>query len=136
MRYWKLMGQYDAETTTYSEFGVFGMSSPYSPVENARLKGLRAVVNRSAATSLINHVGIKLTCATFTPNSLEVGGQGSGLQTAPALQSGATSQTDWEVDQPVQAGVPITLEGRNISGADTPVTVSVLLYGLFDNGQS
>jgi len=133
MKYWKLLGQYDAETTTYSEFAVSGMASPYSPVENARLVGLRAIINRSAATSLINHVGFKLTCATFTPNSIEVGGQGSGLQTAPAFQSGDDSKLDWEVDQPVQAGVPITLEGRNIT-ADTPITVSALLYGCFDNG--
>lgn len=133
MRYWKLLGQYDAETTTYSEFAVSGMASPYSPVENAVLVGLRAVVNRSAASSLINHVQFKLTCATFKPNSIECGGQGSGLQTAPALQSGSTAQSDWECNQPVQAGVPITLEGRNVT-ADTPVTVSVVLYGLFDNG--
>ena len=133
MRYWKLLGQYDAETTTYSELAVSGMASPYSPVENAKLKGLRAVINRSAATSLINHIQFKLTCATFKPNSIEVGGQGAGLQTAPAGVGGITTQSDWEVDQPVQAGVPITIEARNVT-ADTPVTVSALLYGLFDNG--
>jgi len=135
MRYWKLLGQYDSETTAYTELAVSGMASPYSPVESARLKGLRAIINRSAATSLINHVGFKLTCATFTPNSIEVGAQGSGLQTAPAGVGGVSAQHDWEVDQPVQAGVPITLEARNIT-ADTPVTVSALLYGLFDNGKS
>lgn len=135
MRYWKLLAGYDAETTTYSECALSGFASPYSPVENARLKGLRMVINRSAASSLINHVQAKLTCATFKPNSIECGGQGSGLQTAPALQSGATAVLDWEVDQPVQAGVPITIEMRNRT-ADTPVTVETLIYGLFDNGQS
>ena len=135
MRYWKLLGQYDGETTAYTELAVSGMASPYSPVESARLKGLRAIVNRSAAASLINHVGFKLTCATFTPNSIEVGVQGSGLQTAPVGVGGVSATNDWDVDQPVQAGVPITIEARNIT-ADTPVTVSALLYGLFDNGKS
>jgi hypothetical protein len=135
MKYWKCLGQYDSEATSFTELAVSGMASPYSPVESARLKGLRAVINRSAASSLINHVQFKLTCATFTPNSIEVGGQGSGLQTAPASVAGNTAQSDWEVDQPVQAGVPITIEARNVT-ADTPVTVSALLYGLFDNGKS
>mgnify|MGYP001486695164 CR=1 FL=1 len=131
MRYWRLLGEYDAETTTFSAFAGGGGASPYAPVEGARLKGLRVIPNRSAATSLINHVEFRLTSSSFKPNAIEVGGQGSGLQTAPALQA---EKIDWEVDQPVTPGVPITLEGRNIT-ADTPVTVSVLLYGLFDNGQ-
>lgn len=130
--YWKALGQYDAETTTYSECAVSGFTSPYSPVENARLKGLRMIINRSSAASLINHVQAKLTCSTFKPNSIECGGQGSGLQTAPALQSGSTAILDWTVDQEVQAGVPITIEMRNVT-ADTPVTVSVMIYGLFES---
>lgn len=125
---WRCLGQYDAEATTYSEFAVSGFASPYTPNFNGRLIGLRAMMNRSSAASLINHVEFKLTCTTFTPNSLEIGVQGSGLQTAPALQP---APIDWHVDQSVQAGVPITLEGRNVT-ADTPVTVSCLLYGLFD----
>jgi hypothetical protein len=127
------MCQYDGEATTYAEAAVSGMASPFAPVESARLKGLRMIINRSSAASLINHVQAKLTSASFRPNSIEVGGQGSGLQTAPALQSGDSAKMDWEVDQAVIAGTPITCEFRNIT-ADTPVTVSVLLYGLFDNG--
>lgn len=130
-RYWRMLGQYDAETTTYGSFAGTP-ASPYTPDEDSRLLALRTVVNRSAATSLINHVQIRLTCNTFKPNSIEIGAQGSGLQTAPALQSGETATTDWQVDQMVKAGVPITLEGRNVT-ADTPVTVSVLVYGLFQS---
>lgn len=129
--YWKLLGEYDAETTTFSAFAGGGGASPYTPRKSGTLKGLRVVVNRSAASSLINHVEFRLTCDTFDPNSVECGGQGSGLQTAPALQSGMTAITDWVINQPVNAGVPITLEGRNIT-ADTPVTVSALLYGYFE----
>lgn len=131
-KYWRALGQFDGEATTYAALAASGFTSPYTPDETAKLTGLRAVVNRSAATSLINHVQFKLTCTTFKPNSIECGGQGSGLQTAPALQSGGTAQTDWDVDQPVQAGVPITIEARNVT-ADTPVTVSVMLYGRFES---
>lgn len=127
MGYWRLLGQYDAETTTYSACAGTP-ASPYTPDKSGRLKALRTIVNRSAAASLINHVQFKLTCTTFIPNSIECGAQGSGLQTAPALQSEAL---DWAINQPVQAGVPITIEGRNVT-ADTPVTVSVLLYGYFE----
>ena len=125
--YWRLLGQYDAETTSYSACAAVP-ASPYTPDKSGRLKALRAIVNRSAAASLINHVQFKLTCTTFNPNSIECGAQGSGLQTVPALQP---ESLDWAVDQQVQAGVPVTIEGRNVT-ADTPVTVSVLLYGLFE----
>src|SRR3972149_6602739 len=128
MKTWRLLGQYDAESTTHSALAVSGMASPYTPDFNGRMIGLRTIVNRSAATSLINHVEFRLTCTTFRPNVIEVGGQGSGLQTAPAMQA---VHEDWEVDQPVQAGVPITIEGRNVT-ADTPVTVSALIYALFE----
>jgi hypothetical protein len=124
---WRLLGEYDAESTTYTALAGPKGSSPYNPDFSGKLIGLRVVMNRSAATSLINHVQFKLSCTTFTPNSIECGVQGSGLQTAPALQPSAM---DWQVDQPVQSGVPITIEARN-NTVDTPVTVSVMLYGLF-----
>lgn len=130
-KYWKLLAEYDEEGVTFTPClgTVSGAKSPYSPVENAKLKGLRAFVNRDGATTLINAVQFKLDCATFSPNSLECGVQGSGLQTVPAMQS---KSTDWEFDQPVKAGVPIIIEARNITG-DTPVGVGALLYGFFDN---
>lgn len=128
MKTWRLLGQYDAESTTFTAFAVTGMASPYTPDFSGRLVGLRAIINRSAATSLTNHVEFRLTCTTFNPNEINVGVQGSGLQTAPAIQA---EHLDWQIDQKVQAGVPITLEGRNIT-ADTPVTVSALLYAMFE----
>lgn len=127
-RYWRLLGEYDAETTTYSAFAGGAGSSPYTPDSDAILVALRVEIGRDAATSLINSLQFKLTCRTFTPNSIEVGGTGSGLQTAPAIQP---SPIDWPVMQAVKAGVPITLEGRNIT-ADTPVTVCALVWGLFE----
>lgn len=128
---WVLMGEYTAETTSFSECTGGAVVSPFSPSVSGMLKALRVVANRSAATSLINHILFRLTCAEWTPNKIEVGGQGSGLQTAPALMSGDTSKMDWEVEQPVKAGVPITVEAKNVT-ADTPVTVSALIYGLIE----
>lgn len=125
---WRCLGQYDAETTTFSALAVTGFTSPYTPDFNGRLVGLRTVVNRSAASSLVNHVEYRLTCSKWNPNTIEVGAQGNGLQTAPAPQA---ESLDWQVDQPVIAGVPITIEARNVT-ADTPVTVSSLIYGLFE----
>lgn len=129
--YWKLLGEYDSETTVYTECAGGAQTSPFSPVTSGRLRALRCVINRSAASSLINHIQWKISCATFTPNAIECGGQGSGLQTAPALQSGSASQMDWQVDQPIVVGNNITVEARNVT-ADTPVTVSALLYGYFE----
>ena len=127
MRTWRLLAQYDAETTSYTA-AVGVPASPFTPDFNGVLVGLRAIVNRSAATSLINHIQYRLTCSNWRPNTLEVGAQGAGIQTAGVAETGPM---DWNVQQPVIAGVPIAIEARNVT-ADTPVTVSSLLYGCFD----
>lgn len=126
-KYWKLLGEYDAETTTYSELAGGAGSSPYTPVENATLVGLRVIVSADAATTLTEAVQFKLTSSTFKPNSIECGGQGVGIATAPRL---GVPFIDWVVEQKVTAGVPITIEARNIT-ADTPVTNNVLIFGCF-----
>lgn len=125
--YWRLIGEYTDETKTFSALTGGAVTSPYTPDEDARLVGLRVVINRSAATSIINAVQFRLSCTTFKPNAIEVGGMGGGLQTAPAMQA---ETLDWSIMQPVKAGVPITIEARNIT-ADTPITVSVLLWAKF-----
>ena len=128
-RYWKLMGQYNAETTAYSALaGTFG-ASPYTPTSDGRLLALRTIVSHEDATTLTEGVQFKLTCDKFTPNSIECQAIGNGLHTAPAF---STPQTDWLVDQPVEAGVPITIEARNIT-AETPVGIEVNLWGLFES---
>lgn len=127
-RWWELLAEYDSETTAYTEAAGVAVS-PFSPKTNAQLIALRVEIGRDAATSLINSIQFRLTSATFNPlNAIEAGGVGSGLSTAPAFQP---NPTDWPVDQPVQAGVPIKIEGRNTT-ADTPVTVSAFLWGLFE----
>lgn len=132
MRVWRLLAEYDAETTTYSEAAGSAQTSPYTPDFSGRLVALRTLVGGGAATSLVQHIQFRLTCTTFRPNVIHCGAQGAGLQTAPAVSMGPV--IDWPVDQPVQSGVPITIEGRNEAGAETPVTVEAFLYGLFEVG--
>ena len=130
MRTWRLLAEYDAETTTFSAAAGSAQASPYTPDFSGRLVALRTIIGGGAATSLVQHIIFRLTCTLFRPNVVHVGAQGSGLQTAPAVKTGEI--LDWPVDQPVQAGVPITVEAMNEAGAETPVTVEAFLYGLFE----
>jgi hypothetical protein len=127
MRIWRLLALYDAETTTYSA-AAGTVASPFTPDFNGRLVGLRTIPSGAAATSLTRHIQFRLTCANFRPNTIEVGAQGSGLETAPLNPREAI---DWSVDQPVVAGVPIAIEGRNLTAA-TPITVETFVYGCFE----
>jgi len=131
MLHWQVMGEYNAETTTFTAFAGGGGSSPYTPPVPGRLKGVRLLANRAAATSLINGVVVKMSCALFSPNAIEFAIVGGGLQTAPIA---AIAQVDYQVDQPVAPGNPIKMEGKNISETDTPVTVSIIVMGLFESG--
>lgn len=133
MKAWRLVGHYNATSTTYSACAGALQTSPYTPDFSGRLIALRGLVAGGAATSLVNHVQFRLTSTTFTPNTIHAAAQGSGLQTAPAVKFGEV--LDWPCDQPVAAGVPITVEGRNEAGAETPVTDEVVLYGLFEVGR-
>lgn len=129
-RTWRLLGHYDAETTTFSECAGGLQTSPWAPDFNGRLVALRTIIFGGAATSLVQHILFRLTCNSFNPNTIEVGGQGSGLQTAPAVKTGEV--IDWAVDQKIMSGVKVTIEGRNDAGAETPVTVNAGIYGLFE----
>ena len=87
------------------------------------------IPNADAATTLMEHVVLELTCAKWTPNTIEIGAQGMGLLTVPTQGRGPI--IDWPINQPVAAGVPIKMRGKNVT-ADTPVGVSVLVYGIFE----
>jgi hypothetical protein len=123
----RLMGEYNSETKTYSACAGT-VTSPYTPDVDANLVGVRLINSRDAATTLTNHVQVKMTCTTFRPNVIEFGADGGGIQTAPVQ---AVAPFDWACLQPVKAGVPITIEARNLT-ADTPVGVLVEIYGYFE----
>ncbi len=127
MKIWRILGHYNAETQAYSALaGTFG-SSPFVADFNGRLIGVRLLEGQEAATSLTCGVAIRMTCAKFTPNLLEFALNGSGLKTAPGSEQ---KVLDYQVDQPVQAGVGIALEGKN--DVATAVTVSVIVMGCFE----
>jgi hypothetical protein len=126
-KYWRLIGHYDAETNTYSGCVGAMQASPYTPDKSGRLIGLRAMVGRTSAATLTDAIQFRLTCTTFNPNTIHAMAIGTGLQTAPAFPAPVI---DFQVDQPVQAGVPITVEGRCANGSG--VTNDVFLFGLFE----
>lgn len=126
--YYRLMAEIQEETTAYAAAAGVLQTSPYTPPESAKLTGLRVIPCRTAASSLLDGMQIKITCTTFKPNSIEVCVAGSGLQTAPAFPAPAI---DYPVMQDVVAGVPITVESRNVNGS--AVTNEVLLMGRFES---
>ena len=130
-KYWKLLGEYDAESTSYAAVlgTVSGAKSPYTPIEDGRLIGLRTQISMVAVTSVVTHVQFKLTSSTFKTNSIEAYAQGPGLMTAPAQ---TPPFIDFVVNQPVKAGVPVTVEART-AGAYASVTVEAYLWGLFES---
>ncbi len=127
-KYWRLMGHYNGEAQTYEALAGAFQASPYVPDEDARLRGLRVIPGGEAATSLVEQFQIRITCTTFKPNTIHVGGSGGGIRTAPAFQP---QPFDFEIDQPVKSGVPITLEGRH--AVATAVTTNIQVYGLFES---
>ena len=124
---WRLMGEYNAETKTFTALAGTAQTSPYSTDFNGRLVAVRLIPGGDAASTLMEHVQIKMTCTLFVPNEIHFGISGGGLRTAPAFQPNVV---DYQVNQKVRADIPINIEGRNIT-ADTPVGVVLLVYGLF-----
>lgn len=128
-KFWRMIGHYNGESTTYEALAGTFAASPYVPDCDGRLKGLRLMLGGEAATSLVEGVQVRLTCTTFNPNTIHLAAMGNGLRTVPTSgQQG--SPVDFEVDQPVKSGVPITLEGRH--NVATAVTAQAFVMGLFE----
>lgn len=127
-KYWRLMGHYNGESQTYEALAGTFQTSPYTPDEDARLIGLRVLPTSEAATSLMEGMQFRLTCTTFKPNTIHVVASGTGLRTVPAFP---IPHQDFEVDQPVKSGVPITIEARH--SVATAVTANAFLMGLFSS---
>jgi len=131
MKVWRLLAEYDAETTTTFSACAGTPASPWTSDFNGWLTGIRVIVSQAAATSLIEFQQFRLTCAAWSPNLMEIGCAGNGLMTAPACMR----QTfDFEVYQPVISGTPVQIEGRNITAA-TPVGVETFILGQFEVAQ-
>lgn len=127
-KYWRLVAHITGEATTYEAAAGTLQTSPYTPDESGTLLGLRCFVAPEAATSLVENYQIRLTCTTFKPNTIHIAGCGNGLATVPAIPSPVF---DYEVNQPVAAGVPITIESRH--AVATAVTANIMVMGLFQS---
>jgi len=127
-KYWRVIGHYNGEAQTYEALAGGFQASPYTHDEDARLIGIRVIPGGEAATSLTEGFQLRLACTQWKPNVMHVAGQGNGLRTVPAA---AQAVIDYEVDQPVKAGVPITVEGRHVPA--TAVTANILVLGLFQS---
>lgn len=129
-KYWRLIGHYNGEAQTFEAMAGTFAASPYTPDEDARMIGLRLIIGGEAATSLVEGVQFRLTCTTFKPNTIHIAGTGNGLRTVPT--SGVQgAPVDFDVDQPVKAGVPITIEGRHTVA--TAVTCNSFILACFQS---
>jgi len=127
-KYWRVIGHYNGEATTFEALAGTFQASPYVPDEKSRLRGIRLIQSPEAATSLVQNYQIRLTCTTWKPNTIHVTGNGNGLATVPQA---TVNPIDYEVDQPCEAGVPITLEGRH--AVATAVTANIIVMGMFES---
>ena len=126
--YWRLLGHYNGESQNYEALAGGFQASPYQPDEKCTLKGIRVMPTSEAATSLMEGMQFRLTCTGWKPNTMHVCGAGTGLRTVPAFP---LPVTDYEVNQPCEPGVPITVEGRHVVA--TAVTANVFVLGLFES---
>lgn len=126
-KYWRTIGHYNAETQAFSACAGTFQASPFTPDVSGKLIGVRLLEGQEAATSLTCDVQIRIMCALWKPNTMDFVVNGYGLKTVPVAGQG---QVDYVVDQPVQAGVPITVEGRHNTA--TGVTTSVTVIGCFE----
>jgi hypothetical protein len=126
--YWRLIGHYNGEAQTYEALAGGFQTSPYTHDEDAILIGIRVLPSGEAATSLTEGVQYRLSCTQWKPNVIHVCSTGNGIRTAPAANQ---PPVDFQVNQPVKAGVPITIEARH--NVATAVTTNQFVMGLFQS---
>lgn len=127
-KYWRVIGHYNGEATTFEALAGTFQASPYTPDEDCRLVGIRVVANGEAATSLMEGIQFRLSCTAWKPNVIHVVGSGNGLCTVPKVPPPVL---DYEMNQPCRVGVPVTIEARH--AVATAVTANVILAGLFES---
>lgn len=127
-RYWEVIGHYNGESQNWEALAGTFQSSPFAPLAKGRLKGIRVLPGGEAATSLIEQIEFRLSCPLWTPNTITIGANGVGLRTVPASPLG---HIDYEIDQPVEPGTGIAIEGRH--AVATAVTNNTVVLGLFES---
>ena len=98
--------------------------SPYMPQADARLRKIILALSGDAATSLIERFDLRLKCKTFGGVDEVISVDGGGIHTATRMPV----NIELDVDLPVKAGVPITIEAKNNI---TSVTPNIGIIGMF-----
>lgn len=128
-RYWHVIGHYNGESQTYEALAGTFQTSPFTPKANGKLRAIRVIPCGEAATSLMEGFMFRLSSPSFKPvNEIHVAAMGNGLRTVPATPQ---QPIDYPVDQDVNTGSPIVIEGRH--AVATAVTANVILLGLFES---
>lgn len=119
--WWDELGIVNGVATTYEAIS----SGSYTPVVNARLVAIMLVMAGDAATSLLEHLSVKLQEPKWGRDFVCAQG-GAGLRTAPAFP---IANAMFECDLPVTSTQKITILDRwNV----TPTTPHVTVMGLFE----
>lgn len=117
---------YSSSVVTGSYVAMTG--SPYSPKAAGTLRKLKLYAAGDAVTSLIEDIMVRVRSASFGGVDAFVCTTGANIRTAPAFPIPVGETV---CDLPVKAGVPITLETLQRTGA-TPVTPQYKVIGVFE----
>jgi len=126
--YWDQMFNTAGESTTLAAMnkGTTTSTDAYRVKRPGKLLKLVLLIGSEAATSLVEDVRVEITCTEWVPNTLMIGGNGSGLRTATTPQH---LPFEYDVDQPVKTDIDITANYIHDSGV--PVTSRIRVFGLF-----
>ena len=126
--YWDQMFNTAGESTTLAAMnsGTTATTGAFRAKKGGRILKLALLIGSEAATSLVEDVRVEITCTEWTPNTLMIGGNGSGLRTATTPQH---FPFIFDIDQKVQTDIDITANYIHDSGS--PVTSRIRVFGLF-----
>jgi len=124
--YSDIIAEHVGEETAWTDATT---GADYSPLFNGRLIQLKLAFAQTTAASVVTTVMAKVECSTFGGRPAIVMMCGSGLQTAPSLPMPIGVLN---CDLPVTQAAKLKTAFRHQAGAITPVTVNLLLLGVFE----
>lgn len=124
--YSDVIAEHAGEETSWTDATT---GADYSPLFNGRLIQLKLAFAQTAITSVIQTAMAKVSAATFGGREAIVMLNGAGLMTAPAFP---TPVGVLNCDLPVTQASKLKTQFRHQAGGITPVTVNLLLLGVFE----
>lgn len=126
MIYSDIIAEHVGEETSFTDATT---GADYAPLFNGRLIQLKLAFAQTAVTSVIQTCLAKVESATFAGRTAIVMLNGAGLMTAPAFP---TPVGILNCDLPVTQAAKLKTQFRHQAGGLTPVTVNMLLLGVFE----